>query len=555
MRNEPSSLEMKQKIEEFRQALAAQKQTEEALRESRQIYKMISEKSFAGIYVVQDGKFRTVNPSAAIYAGYTIGELTAKKSDSIVHPDDRLQVKRDARAMLRGERVSPYEFRIITKDGETRWIMETVTSIFFEGRPAILGNSMNITDRKQIEERLKESENLYRAIFETTPAATIIVEEDTTIRLVNSQFEKLSGYRKEEWEGKKSWTEFAAPKDVGRMMNYHRRRRTNPGLVPRNYEFSLIDSLGRTREVTLTVDMIPGTKKSVASLLDITERKRSEEKMLESENLYRTIFETTGTATIIVEEDMTVSLVNTEFEKMSGSPKSYWEGKRSWTEFASKKDVSRMKKYHFARRVDPNLAPRNYEFGFIDRQKNLKDTIITISMIPGTKKSVASFVDITERKRAEKELKKREAELQINSANLQEVNTALRILLKQREEDKNELESKVLSNVKELVLPYIEKIKKLRMDKRGLAYIESLESNLKDIISPFSYKLSSQYLNLTPKELQVANLIREGKTSKEIAEMTNVSRSAIDIHRYRIRNKLGLNNKKANLRSYLSSFA
>jgi len=554
MRNEPSYLEMKQKIKDCREALAAQKQTEEALRESRQIYKMISEKSFAGIYVVQDGKFRTVNPSAAIYAGYTIGELTGKQSDSIVHPDDRLQVKRDARAMLRGERVSPYEFRIITKDGETRWIMETVTSIFYEGRPAILGNSMNITDRKQIEERLKESENLYRAIFETTPAATIIVEEDTTISLVNSQFEKLSGYCKEEWEGKKSWTEFAAPKDVERMLNYHRRRRTNPGMVPRNYEFSLIDSLGRTREVTLTVDMIPGTKKSVASLLDITERKRSEEKMLESENLYRTIFETTGTATIIVEEDMTVSLVNTEFEKMSGSPKSYWEGKRSWTEFASKKDVFRMRKYHFARRVDPNLAPRNYEFGFIDRQKNLKDTIITISMIPGTKKSVASFVDITERKRAEKELKKREAELQINSANLQEVNTALRILLKQREEDKNELESKVLSNVKELVLPYIEKIKKLRMDKRGLAYIESLESNLKDIISPFSYKLSSQYLNLTPKELQVANLIREGKTSKEIAEMANVSRSAIDIHRYRIRNKLGLNNKKANLRSYLSSF-
>ncbi len=554
MLHEPTHLEMKQEIEDFKEALAAQKQIEEALRESKQIYKMISEKSFAGIYVVQDGKFRAVNPSAAFYAGYTIGELTGMKSDCIVHPDDRLQVKRDARAMLRGERVSPYEFRIITKDGQIRWIMETVTSIFFEGRPAILGNSMNITDRKQIEERLKESENLYRAIFETTPAATIIVEEDTTISLVNSQFEKLSGYRKEEWEGKKSWTEFAAPKDVERMMHYHHRRRTSPGLVPRNYEFSLIDSLGRTREVTLIVDMIPGTKKSVASLLDITERKRSEEKMLESENLYRTIFETTGTATIIVEEDMTVSLVNTEFEKMSGSPKSCWEGKRSWTEFASKKDVTRMKKYHFARRVDPNLAPRNYEFGFIDRQKNLKDTIITISMIPGTKKSVASFVDITERKRAEKELKKREAELQINSANLQEVNTALRILLKQREEDKNELESKVLSNVKELVLPYIDKIKKLRMDKRGLAYIESLESNLKDIISPFSYKLSSQYLNLTPKELQVANLIREGKTSKEIAEMTNVSRSAIDIHRYRIRNKLGLNNKKANLRSYLSSF-
>jgi len=554
MLNEPTYLELKQKVEDFRETLLAQKQTEEALRESRQIYKTISEKSFAGIYVVQDGKFRAVNPSAAFCAGYTIEELIGRKSDSIVHPDDRSQVKRDAHDMLRGDRVSPYAFRIITQEGQIRWIMETVTSIFYEGRPAILGNSMNITDRKQIEERLRESENLYRAIFETTPAATIIVEDDTTISLVNSQFEKMSGYRKEDWEGKKPWTAFVAAKDIDRMMTYHRQRRIDASLPPRNYEFSFIDSQGRIREVTLTVDMIPGTKKSVASLLDITERKRSEEKMLESENLYRTIFETTGTATIIVEEDMTVTLVNTEFEKMSGAPKSYWEGKRKWTEFASKKDVVRMKRYHFARRIDPNLAPRNYEFGFIDHKKDLKDTIITISMIPGTKRSVASFVDITERKRAEKELKNREAELQINSANLKEVNTALRILLKQREEDKNELESKVLSNVKELVLPYIEKIKKLHLDRRSLAYIDTLESNLKDIISPFSYKLSSQYLNLTPKELQVANLIREGKTSKEIAEMTNVSRSAIDIHRYRIRNKLGLNNKKANLRSYLSSF-
>ena len=75
--------------------------------------------------------------------------------------------------MLRGERNAPYVFRILTKDGETRWVMETVTPFFFNGRPALLGNSMNITDRMEAEERLRESEDRYRTIFETTGTATI----------------------------------------------------------------------------------------------------------------------------------------------------------------------------------------------------------------------------------------------------------------------------------------------------------------------------------------------------------------------------------------------
>jgi DNA-binding CsgD family transcriptional regulator len=89
------------------------------------------------------------------------------------------------------------------------------------------------------------------------------------------------------------------------------------------------------------------------------------------------------------------------------------------------------------------------------------------------------------------------------------------------------------------------------MDAKVLAYVDILESNLKDIISPFSRKLSSKYMNLTPKEIQIANFIKEGKTSKEIADIMNVSKSAVDIHRYRLRNKMGLNNQKANLESHL----
>ena len=350
--------------------------------------------------------------------------------DSIIFAEDKDDVKRNALAMLKGERPSPYEFRIVTKQNKICWVMETVQSMLFKGKMAILGNFINITERKAVENRLQESEKLYRIIVETTGAATMISEDDMTISLLNSPFEKMTGYRREEWEGKKKWTEYIAKKDRPRMMKTHRLRRLDPAAAPKQFEHDLIDSKGRIRRMFLTVDLIPGTKKSIGS-----------------------------------------------------------------------------------------------------------------------------FVDITEWKEAERALKKREQELRIKSDNLAELNTALRVLLKQRENDREELEDQVLSNVKELVIPYIEKVQKCRLDAKAMAYIEILESNLNDIISPFSRKLSSKYMNLTPRELQIANFVKEGKTSKEIADIFNVSKSAVDIHRHRLRNKLGLKNKRLNLRSHLTIFS
>ncbi len=163
--------------------------------------------------------------------------------------------------------------------------------------------------------------------------------------------------------------------------------------------------------------------------------------------------------------------------------------------------------------------------------------------------------DITLRKRAEDELKKRERELETKTRNLEEVNIALKVLLKRREEDKTELEEKVLSNVRELVDPYVEKLRKTSLSIDQTACVNIIETSLNDIVSPFLHNLRSKYLNLTPREIQIANLIREGKTTKEIAKLLNSSQGAIDFHRNNIRNKLGLKNKSANLRSYLLSLS
>jgi PAS domain S-box-containing protein len=161
--------------------------------------------------------------------------------------------------------------------------------------------------------------------------------------------------------------------------------------------------------------------------------------------------------------------------------------------------------------------------------------------------------DITEKVLAEEMLRSRERQLKAQTQHLEEVNTAMKILLKKREEDKNELEEKVLLNVRELVANYLEKLKHSGLNGKQKTYVDIIDSNLNDIISPFLKRLSHHYSGLTPTEVGVAKLIKQGKTSKEIAELFNLSPRTIEFHRDNIREKMGLKNRKINLRTHLLS--
>ncbi|MGB9499308.1 MAG: PAS domain S-box protein [Dissulfuribacterales bacterium] len=165
------------------------------------------------------------------------------------------------------------------------------------------------------------------------------------------------------------------------------------------------------------------------------------------------------------------------------------------------------------------------------------------------------LAEIEERKLAATSLREKEEELRLQTINLQEINTALKILLKQREQDKEDLEDKVLSNTKKLILPYIEKLKNTRLNSMQRTFLEILESNIHEIVSPYLKKLSTQFQHLTPMQIQVAEFVKSGKTTKEISELLNLSDRAIEFHRNNLRNKLGLKNKKINLRTYLQSLS
>ncbi len=161
--------------------------------------------------------------------------------------------------------------------------------------------------------------------------------------------------------------------------------------------------------------------------------------------------------------------------------------------------------------------------------------------------------EIDERKRTEEALRKSEQNLIAKTEDLEALNAALKVLLDKRQEEKIEIEEKILSNVRTLIEPYLAKLKQSNLPQSQKTLFNILESNLNEIISPFTQQLSSKYLNLSPTEIKVANLVKQEKTNKEIAEIQGVTSRAIAFHRGNIRKKLGLKNKKVNLKTYLMS--
>ena len=171
----------------------------------------------------------------------------------------------------------------------------------------------------------------------------------------------------------------------------------------------------------------------------------------------------------------------------------------------------------------------------------------------GKPQAVVSHENITPVIMAQDDLKKKEMELSRQKKMLEDSNIALKVLLEHREQDRVRLEENVLVNVRKLVTPYVEKLKFQKLDEYNRNLVGIIESRLAEIASPFLNRLTDMHRLLTPREIDVAVLVREGRTSKEIAELLNVSASGVDFHRKKIRKKLGLANEKANLRSYLLS--
>ncbi len=514
------------------------------------LYRTLSEKSFAGLYVLQDGVFKYINPNAAASTGYSPAEVVGKTSQSIVHPGDWDRVRKLSGNMLKGYSTSPYTYRILTRSGKTRRIMETVSSIIYNGRKAILGNSMDITERFAAEERVRESQQQLASVIDFLPDATMVIDKDGTVLAWNKEMAKITGVEAESILGKGDYeyalpfygcrrpiladlalmpeaeinnnytflenqrdllvVETGAPKVKGQkrilwakaapiyntkgeitgsietIRDVTDRKRLEKQLLKSEQLYrTLVENqtdpicrwdrdcrltyvnesycrlFGKTRDELLGMVwmqlapedirkvIVPKFRKLLdnpmvhtfehemktedgtkwftwtdiplfdagGNLLeyqsvgrDLTDRKKTEEALRQSENLYRAIFENTGAATLIVGEDTKIKLINSVFEEMTGRKREEVENKMSWTEFIPEKHMERMMDYHYARRTCER-PPLVYDFSFFDSKGRERDALMHITMVPGTTDSLASIVDITDRKTAERELLDKEVRL------------------------------------------------------------------------------------------------------------------------------------------------
>ncbi len=532
MCDRPSYEELEKRLKDLEQE---HRLTTEAARESEERYQALFERSFDVVFILDfEGRILDASNAGFNLLGYSSEELnnitltTLLTDEQIPQVFSTIQELKDTGT----QRVSD-EYMVRRKDGSFV-CLETRTSVIYRsGEPyAIQGIGRDITSWKKAQEQLRKSGERYRTIFENTGNASICIGQDTTILLANSNFERLSGYTKEEMEGKMSWTVFIAEVDLARMKHYHAQRRDNPESAPGSYEFRFKNRIGELSDIFLTIAMIPGTNESVASCMDITDRKRAEEalriseekyrgilesieegyfeldlkgnftfnneasckglgysqdeihgmnyskymtpetakQMLEvykriynsgnpeylidyevfqkdgsvrvhemttallrgpsgqpmgfrglvrdvterkkvedalkkSEGRYRAIFENTGNATIIIGEDKTIQLANSNFESLSGYSRHEIECKMSWESFISENDLERLNNYHRMRREKPGSAPESYEFRFITRSGEVRDILALVTLIPGTNESISNHIDITERKQAEEALR------------------------------------------------------------------------------------------------------------------------------------------------------
>lgn len=300
---------------------------------------------------------------------------------------------------------------------------------------------------------------------------------------------------------------------------------------------------------------IESLKREVAAL------SRANEHLRESEAKFTTIFQNANDEIIYVGADGTIIDINHKVEDIFGYKREEAIGKKFY-EF----DVLSPEEWQRLIDETQNLLSGKISatqvLQFEARRKGGERVYLEVNprIIKRDDKPIgilAIIRDITTRKR-EEELLRRHTEqldklLNERTHNLDELNAALKVMLKSIEEVKAEIQDKIVFNVTEFVLPYLEKIKKTNLDEVQRTHLNSLEKNLYDITAPVLRGISIKYLKLTPSEIQVANLVKQGKNTKEIADALFMSPRTIETHRYNIRNKLGLKGKKLNLRTYLSS--
>jgi two-component system NtrC family sensor kinase len=373
-------------------------------RDEDELFKTLSEELPVGVCIMQDGKFYYVNSTFPIAIGYTVDELLGKGSLEIVVPEDREMVKENTMKMLKGELRSPYQFRVTCKDGSIVWVMATVKPIQYHGKRATLGNYMEITERKLIEEAVKESEERYKELANSVTDVFFAVDENLRYTYWNKASEILTGVRMEDAIGKSIQEVF--PDRPWRRKAEKMYRKV---LETQQLQTFVNDYDIHGRHYILEINAYRSRGGVSVFVKDITDRKQAEEALRESEEKYRKMFEEALDAIFIGDADTGKLLdCNRAACELVGRERSELIGKHQRILHPPGETDG-----EFSRTFSEHLRAREgkvIETQVVTGKGEIKEVAIKANVLEFRGKKVIQgiFRDITERKHAEEALRQSE---------------------------------------------------------------------------------------------------------------------------------------------------
>jgi len=373
-----------------------------AINESEQKYRTLVEASNDSILIVQKGKIVFSNKSFYPTTGYSQNELLGKHIINFIPEKKQKEVIKIYNQVAQFRKTNQrFETIIINKQGDQFDIEATLIPINYLGEEAEQVVLKNTTRQKRAEIALKESEEKFKFLSESTFEG-ILVHKKGRVLDANDAFLKMTGFNRDEAINEQVLDYIPFAKDKAKILINIVKNNAKP------YHVTVSKKNGERFIATLQAKnvMHKGQKVRIASVRDETENFKIKKNLEDSEQRYRTLFENTGTATCIIEKDNYISLSNHKFEELTGYSKSEIQNKKKWTDFIHPDDLSRMIHYQDKRLARKKGVPNQYEFQLIDKNNNTKDILVLVNMVANSSNRVASLLDISDRKKAENQLKK-----------------------------------------------------------------------------------------------------------------------------------------------------
>ena len=407
LRNQDGRVE---KVVTLTQDITERQRVETALQDSEEKYRLVVEHASDAILVAQDGMMKFVNPKVQEITGYSEGEVTSRPFPEFIHPEDRQMVVERHQRRLQGKPVPPvYPFRIVTKAGEDCWVEIRAVVISWKGKPATLNFLTDITERRKAEEALRKNEAKYRELVENANSIILRRDSEGRITFFNEFAQRFFGFREEEILGRNVVGTIVPEKessgrDLAQMIRDISRH-------PERYATNENENVLRNGErvwVAWTNKPILDPDGKLAEILcignDITERKRAEERLAESEVKYRTLVEGMSEAVMQVDNDDRVQFVNPQFCQMIGYREDELLGRVGYEIYFDPEEQELIRRKN---RLRLEKASDAYETRM--RKKTGEEVLVRISGSPVTDAqgnvvgSIGVITDITERKLLEAE--------------------------------------------------------------------------------------------------------------------------------------------------------